>query len=158
MSPRLPPRREPRVLAVARTPAGLHYATADPWELRSSGSLSCREVSIAPALLRIARREKPTLLTVADANLLRAAARVALHLRIALVTQDIPRLPLAIAQDLYPELPMRAPTPPLARLAALAISTVLYCEPPCPSRRYAPKPHPRQSPHARRYGAHERAA
>lgn len=137
MSPRLPPRREPRVLAVTRSPTGIQYAVADPWELRSAGSTRCTAASLGPALLRIARREKPTLLVAEDQVLLKAVSRVALRLGVAVVTQALPKLPLAIAQDLYPELPLRAPTPGLAGAASLAISAVLYAEPPIPSRHYA---------------------
>lgn len=156
MSPRLPPRREPRVLAVTRSPTGFRFAVADPWELRSSGSVHCREASLGPGLLRTARREKPTLLVVgqgpADAALRRPAARVALRIQIAIATQALPQLPIAIAQDLYPELALRAPSPELARIAATAVSAVLYAEPPIPSRHYVP----RKSPRCHR--PHERAA
>lgn len=154
MSPRLPPRREPRVLALSRSPTGIRYAVADPWELRSAGGIQCRDASVGPSLLRIARREKPTLIVVGsgpgDAALKRPIARVALRLRIAMVTQALPGLPLAIAQDLYPELPLRAPSPEVATVASLAISAVLYAERPVPSRHYAPKPSPRcHRPHGR---------
>jgi hypothetical protein len=154
MSPRLPPRREPRVLAVSRSPTGLRFAVADPWELRVANAIDCREASLGPALLRIARREKPTLLVVGDgphdAALQRAAARVALWARISILTQALPALPLVIAQDMYPELPLRAPSPELARIAALAMSAVLYAECPVPSRHYAPRHSPRcHRPHGR---------
>jgi hypothetical protein len=154
MSPRLPPRREPRVLAVSRSPTGLRFAVADPWELRTAGAIDCRDASLGPALLRIVRREKPTLLVLGDgpsnALLRRPAARVALWARIALVTQGLPLLPLPIAQDMYAELPLRAPSPDLARVASLAISAVLYAERPVPSRHYAPRHSPRcHRPHGR---------
>lgn len=161
MSQRLPPRREPRVLALSRSPAGFTFAVADPWELRSAGEVSCQEVSLSPAVLRVARREKPTLI-VADPALLKPASRVALRLHVAIlgngVTQDLPRLPLKIACDLYPELPLRAPTLGLAQVAGLAIAAVLYADAPCPSRHYAPRRKPHDLSATRRYRTNECAA
>jgi hypothetical protein len=149
------------VLAVSRSPTGLRFAVADPWELRTASAVDCREVSLGPALLRIARREKPTLLVVGDgshdAALRRPAARVALWAGIAIMTQGLPALPQMIAQDMYPELPLRAPSPELAKIAALAISAVLYAERPVPSRHYVLRhPAPRHSPRCHR--PHGRAA
>lgn len=137
------------MLALIRSPVGITFAVADAWEVRSAAETRCQEVSLGPSILRIARREKPTALVVADRSLLRPATHAGIRLRVPLVTQDLPRLPLKIACDMYPELPMRAPTLRLAQAASLAIATVLYAQ--APSRHYAPRhpaPHRHPDEHA----------
>lgn len=139
MSLRLPPRREPRALALIRHQAGLSYAAADPWELRSVGSVRCHALTLGPAVARVIRREKPTLVVTRDRELRGPAARAAKRLGITATDAGLPNLPSAIAEDLFPELRMRAPTPSLSRAAVLAIAAVLYAD--SPSRRYAPRRH-----------------
>ncbi len=135
---RYPPRREPRVLAVKIIPTGLAFAVVDPWMIRSSGRTRCRRHTRYSAILRIARREKPTAITTADTTLIEIISRVAKRCGIAVIKKHVPRLPVAIATDLFPELPLFAPGK-LGRLAALAISAVLHVTP--QSRLYAPTRH-----------------
>jgi hypothetical protein len=137
MSTRLPPRREPRVLALVRSRKGFHYATADPWEVRSAGTIVCHDRALSPAVLRIALREKPTLLVTRSPGLRAPAHRAGRHLRVATSDGHLPIPPLSVAQDLYPEFPMRAPTPALQEVGTLAIAAVLYAR--NPSRHYAPR-------------------
>jgi hypothetical protein len=134
---RLPPRREPRVLALVRSRNGFHYATADPWEVRSAGRVTCHGRALTPAVARLAQREKPTLLVTRSPSLLAPMRRAAKRMGVA-AQGDRLQIPLpSIAEDLYPELRMRAPTPALAQVATLAIAAVLYAR--APSRRYAPR-------------------
>ena len=137
MPTRLPPRREPRVLAVARSRKGFHYAAADPWELRGTGAIACHDRALTPAVTRLARREKPTLLVTESPSLRIPVRRVAKHLTIAAGGGRLPIPARSIAEELYPELPMRAATPALSRVATLAIAAVLYAQ--APSRKYAPR-------------------
>jgi len=142
---RLPPRREPRALALVRSQAGFSYAVADPWELRSAGSILCRDLTLGPAVARVIRREKPTLVVTHDRELKGPAERAAKRLGITATDAGLPNLPLVIATDLFPELRMRAPTPSLSKAGVLAIAAVLYAE--SPSRNYAPRRH-RPSEHS----------
>jgi hypothetical protein len=133
----MPPRREPRVLSLVRSRNGFHYATADPWELRGVGTVVCNDRAVSPAVLRVARREKPTLVVTRSPSLLVPARRAARRLGI---TNGDGRLPIpaaSVAADLYPELPLRAPTPALREAAALAIGAVLYAQ--SAPRHYAPR-------------------
>jgi hypothetical protein len=127
------------VLALVRHRAGFSYAVADPWELRSVGSIRCRALSFGPAVARVIRREKPTLVFVRDRELKGPAKRAAKRLGIAATDADLPNLPPPIAEDLFPELRMRAPTPSLSRAGVLAINAVLYAD--SPPRKYAPRRH-----------------
>jgi hypothetical protein len=136
MSPRLPPRREPRALTLIRSPSGFHYATADPWELRSAGSITCRDRALAASVARIVRREKPTVLVARGDGLAGPAKRAARRHGLAVVGADLPTLRRDVAQEMYPELPLRAPSRELERAAILAIAAVLYAD--TPPRRYAP--------------------
>jgi hypothetical protein len=131
---RYPPRREPRVLAVAVIPTGLAFAVVDPWIVRSTGRTRCRRHTRRAAILRLVRREKPTAITTADAALIEHITKIAKHCGIAVIKKRVPKMPVAIASDLYPELPLFAPGK-LGRLAALAISAVLHVTP--QSRLYA---------------------
>lgn len=140
MSPRFPPRREPRILALARSFNGVHYAVADPWELRSSGTLRYRRRSRRAALVRLVRREKPTALATRDDTLRPALLRVSSVAHIDMVRQSVPTIPPTVAVELYPELPLRAPTPALASVARLAIAAVLHAD--THPRRYAPRRNP----------------
>jgi hypothetical protein len=137
MPTRLPPRREPRALALIRAPTGLTYAVADPWELRAAGSLTCRARALSAAVARVIRREKPTLLVAQGDPVSSATRSAARRLKVPLVDGNLPRLPPAIARDLYPEIRLRAPSRSLRRAAVLAIAAVLYAE--TPSRKYAPR-------------------
>ena len=69
-------------------------------------------------------REKPTAITTADTSLLEIVSHVATQCGIAFLKKRAPKLPVAIASELYPELPLFAPGR-LGRLAALGISAVL---------------------------------
>jgi hypothetical protein len=137
MPTRLPPRREPRVLAFVRSRKGFHYATADPWELRGVGSVVCHDRALSPAVLRIARREKPTLLVTRSPGLRAPARRAAVRLDVTCGDGHLPIPTREVAADLYPELPMRAPTPALQEAATLAIAAVLYAQ--SSPRHYAPR-------------------
>ena len=53
---RYPPRREPRVLALATIPAGLVFAVVDPWVVRGTGQASCGRRTRSAAILRLVRR------------------------------------------------------------------------------------------------------
>jgi hypothetical protein len=134
---RLPPRREPRVLAFVRFPAGFSYAVADPWELRAVGSIRCRALTLGPTVLRVIRREKPTLVVTRDRDLKGPAERSAKRLGIPATDAGLPNLPLAVAAEMFPELRMRAVTPSLSRAGVLAIAAVLYAD--SPTRKYAPR-------------------
>jgi hypothetical protein len=136
---RLPPRREPRVLALIRTQVGFSYAVADPWELRSIGCVDCRALILGPAVLRLVRREKPTLIVTRDRVLRGPAARSAKRVGIAATAAALPNLPPAVAAEIFPELPMRAVTPSRSRAGVLAIAAVLYAD--SLPRKYAPRRH-----------------
>lgn len=135
---RFPPRREPRVLGLIRSRDGFHYATADPWELRSAGTVACRDRALSACLAKTVRREKPTAVA-AKGDLRSAAARAARLRGAALIETDLPKLRRDVARQMYPELPMRAPSRDLEKVATLAIAAVLYAE--TSSRRYAPTRH-----------------
>jgi hypothetical protein len=137
MSLRLPPRREPRVLALVRRAAGFSYAVADPWELRSVGSVRCLALTLGPAVLRVVRREKPTLVVTRDRDLKSPAVRAAKRIGVTSTDAGLPNLPRAIAEDLFPELRLRALTPSLSKAGTLAIAAVLYAD--SSSRKYAPR-------------------
>lgn len=119
-----------------RSPSGFSYAVADPWELRSAGTVRSPDRALGAAIARAVRREKPTLVVTHDQDLFHHAARTARRVGIEATNESLPRLPPSIAKDLYPEIHMRAPSPSLARAATLAIAAVLHAE--APSRRYAP--------------------
>lgn len=116
------------MLAVATIPTGLAFAVVDPWVVRSTGQARCRRRTRRAAILRLVRREKPTALTTADTSLLEIGSQVATHCGIAFLKERVPKLPVAIASELYPELPLFAPGR-LGRLAALGISAVLNRNP-----------------------------
>jgi len=124
-----PPRREPRILAVASSKHGIAWAVADPWELRGSGTTPCRCRSRRLAIVRLLRREKPTAIVTEDRAIRRLVARIARLSRLAIVGEALPELAEQIAGELYPELRLRAPTRILARLALLAIRAALHSEP-----------------------------
>ena len=136
---RFPPRREPRVLALVRSRDGFHYATADPWELRCAGLVACHGRALSASVARLVRREKPTLLVTGSPSLRVPVRRAARQHGIGVAVGDLPKLRRDVARQMYPELPMRAPTRDLDRVATLAISAVLYAE--TPPRRYAPTRH-----------------
>jgi len=119
-----PPRREPRVLAITESPNGLHFACADPWNLRSAGPVRCTKKSRDAALLRVARREKPTALFSLDDSLGDALQSIAHVTGAVVIPGPLQHLPVHIARDLYPDLPLMAPGS-LGPVAALAISAVL---------------------------------
>ena len=131
-----PPRREPRVLALAATPHGLQWAVADPWEVRGAGKIPCRSRSNRLAVVKLLRREKPTAMVCGTTHLLPLVTALGRIHRVPVVREGLPTLDAGIAEELYPEALMRAPNPSLLRLASLAISAVLHAD--IPSRRYAP--------------------
>lgn len=141
---RYPPRKEPRVLAVGKIRNGLAFTVIDPWVIRGSGRMHCREPSHRAAILRLVRREKPTMVVTSDADLVEPSQVVAKTCGITIVTKRPPHIPIAIATDLYPDLPLFAPGR-LSRLAALGISAVLNLSP--SPRTYA---HSRHNPAQRR--------
>jgi hypothetical protein len=139
MTVRHPPRREPRVLAVSLAPTGLHFACADPWVVRSAGPIRGTIRSRTAALLRVARREKPTALFSTDASLELQIKSVARITGAVVIAGPLPHLPVHVARDLYLDLNLVAPGS-LGPIAALAISAVLHGT--VPSRTYANHRHP----------------
>jgi hypothetical protein len=135
MPTRFPPRREPRVLAVARTDTRLFWAVVDPYELRGTGELECSERAESRMLRRLIRREKPTVITTADGRLAEKAERIARGSLVPFVAPPAAHRPRRVDAELYRELPLFAPRRGLARVAALAIATVLQS--PIPRRPYA---------------------
>lgn len=131
---RTPPRREPRVLAIAGSRYGLRFVVADPWEIRSAGLAPCNRASRGVALHRLIRRENPTAL--AGTRAIRGELRrVSRGVGLGVVTRDLPTLPLAVAADLYPELPLMAPAKATKHVAVRAIAAVLHAN--IPPRKYA---------------------
>ncbi len=112
------------MLAVATIPTGLAFAVVDPWVVRSTGRARCQRETRSAAILRLIRREKPTAITTAESSLVDPLTEAAKRCGIPFIKKRIPKLPVAIASELYPELPLFAPGR-LGRLAALAISAVL---------------------------------
>ncbi len=137
--PRLPPRREPRALAVHPSSGGLLYAVADPWELRIASDVACRARTRSGAITRLVKREKATLLVTEDPKLQPLLERAGRRLGVGVIRESLPSVPPPIASDLYPELPSLAPTAALAAVARVAIAAVLFAAP--SSRRYAPRRH-----------------
>ncbi len=135
---RYPPRREPRVLAVGMISTGLAFAVVDPWVVRSTGRTRCRHRTRRAAILRLVRREKPTAIATANTPIIKIVEQVAMRCGIAVIEKRVPRLPVSIATDMFPELPLFAPGK-LGRLAAMAISAVLHITP--QSRHYAAARH-----------------
>jgi hypothetical protein len=135
MPTRFPPRREPRVLAVARNATRLFWAVVDPWELRGIGELECSERVESRMLRRLIRREKPTVITALGERLAEKAERAARGTLVPFVTPPTAHRPRRTDAELYPELPLFAPRSELARVAALAIATVVHS--PIPPRTYA---------------------
>lgn len=116
--------------------AGLAWAVVDPWEIRGSGILA-KSRSTIHAVRRLVSREKPTAIATNSAPLARLLRNRGSRSEPALIQPPIPALPLSIARDLYPEFAFYAPTRPLQRVTALAISAALHS--PVTTRRYAHK-------------------
>lgn len=138
-----PPRREPRVLAVSVLPGLIAYAVADPWEIRASGEVPCPSRSRFAAILRLVRREKPTMVVArgpVPAPALRRAARIA---GVPVIRERPPPLPVPVGRDLYPELATLV-APKFHPLATLAIAAVLHA--PHLPRSYVVPPHRRNAP------------
>lgn len=134
---RHPPRKEPRVLALVPERGRLFFAAVDPWEIRSTGELRPRSGAQVLALRRLIRREKPTILVTDSKRLREALTRAAKVVGVPVLTGPIAHVS-ASGRDLYPELPLYAPTPPLERVALLAIAALLHL-PHVPTRPYAPR-------------------
>ncbi len=140
-----PPRREPRVLALAIAGDEIAWAVADPYMIRGAGRAAGQLRSRPAMVQRLVRREKPTLLVVGSEALAGVVARVARRTGVPVAAGRPPRLSRSIACDLYPELRALAPGR-LESLAVRAVAAVLYAD--TPSRRYAPRrnrPLPRRS-------------
>jgi hypothetical protein len=88
-------------------------------------------------MARLVRREKPTLVLARGDSIHGPMQRACRRNDVTVVRDVLPTLPPPIARDLYPELPMRAPTPALEFVATLAISAVLYAK--NSPRHYAPR-------------------
>lgn len=142
-----PPRREPRALAISVLPAVIAYAVVDPWEIRASGAVSCRPRSRLAAILRLLRREKPTMIVTVGQALSPVLGRAARTADVPVAQARPPPLPVPVARELYPELATLV-APKLHPLAALAIAAVLHA--PHLPRSYALPPHRRQAPVRRR--------
>ena len=134
MTLRYPPRREPRVLAIAPDSHRLLWAVADPWEIRGAGRVRCSAGAQPSAIIRLARRERPTVIV--------ASRRIFKRLRFALGDIGVPFLPASfriapepIAADMFPEIGIHAPTRALRKVAVQAISGALHGQ--FPSRNYA---------------------
>jgi len=133
---RTPPRREPRVLAVTGSKHGLNFAVVDPWEVRAAGIVQCTGTTRVDILAKLMRREKPTAL-VGTRSLRTSLLEASRPNKLGVVTQDFPRLPLAVAAELYPELPMMAPGRAAQRVVVRAIAAVLHAN--IPTRNYEPR-------------------
>lgn len=134
-----PPRREPRVLAIARNPRGLAWACVDPWDLRGAGLLLGPRRAEPTALRFLVRREKPTAIVAGSPAAHARCSRLARRLRIPLVPAPSKMPPPATVRALYPALRLVAPRLELRQVALLAIAAVLHSE--IPSRPYAPRRH-----------------
>ena len=127
------------MLALYSNTRSLLWAVVDPWEIRGTGRLRPRPRSRTLALRLLIRREKATVLVALGQHLPEVLQKAAGRQGPGVVIH-IPRLPpSAIARDLYPELPMYAPTPALEIVTRLAIAVVLHS--PVPTRPYAPRRH-----------------
>lgn len=135
-----PSRREPRAVAVDLHPQGVAFAVCSPWEIGSVAVQRCLARNRALALRRIVRREKPTILVTRAARLVELVERIARELGLPVAPADLPPLPPAIARDLFPEVPMLAPTRALESVARSAIAAVLHAD--YSPRLYAPRYRP----------------
>lgn len=120
---------------MSRVAHGLHWAVADPWEVRGAGRTPCRARSERLAIVKLIRREKPTAVACETKRLRTSVHQVAKVNGVATVDEPPPVLEAELARDLYPEAAIRAPTDALLRLASVAISAVLHAD--IPTRRYA---------------------
>lgn len=128
-----PPRREPRVLALARSRSGVLFASVDPWEIRSTGRVAASSTGLGRVVARLVRQEKPSAITTASRVLER---RLAEAKTIAIpVVRPAERISPEIAAELYPDLARMAPGRTHARLCQLAVALVL--EGNLPTRPYA---------------------
>jgi hypothetical protein len=132
MTLRYPPRREPRVLMVVPNAKRLLWAVADPWEMRGAGRLCCTFRAQASAIMRLVRRERPTVVVAPRRGFKRL--RFA-DLGVPLLPASFPIAPDPIARELFPEIAVHATTRALRKVAAQAISAVLHGH--FPSRKYA---------------------
>lgn len=120
-----PPRREPRALALLTAPHGIAFAVCDPSDLRSVGIQFCRSSSHELAVLRLIRREKPTVIASPSAKLRRAAKAAASSLTIPVVRGPGELPPTDAVRDQLRQFDLQAPTPVLRRAACLAFATAL---------------------------------
>jgi len=130
-----PPRREPRVLAVARVPRGLTFAVIDPWTVRAAGTCFIARGTEHWSLRRLIRRERPTACASSSPELLAALRLATRGTGVGIVTGALPTLPVPVAAELFPELELHAPTRAQKRVAVLAIAAVLHGN--IPTRPYA---------------------
>ncbi|MFI5300416.1 MAG: hypothetical protein ACHREM_20195 [Polyangiales bacterium] len=131
----IPPRREPRVLALARSRRQLLWVVVDPYEVRAAGDVDVRAASVAAAVRRLLHREKPTLVAMPKLALALDIRALVEARGLPLVSGRMPPLPVDVATELFPELPLHCSSPRLASLAAYAIATTLHA--PHQPRRYA---------------------
>jgi hypothetical protein len=121
------------VLALRFSRSRVAYAVVDPWEIRSAGTFA-RPRSLASAVRRLARREKPTVVVTSRA--IAGAVSGALEgLGLTVQTVAPRRPPVLVARELFPELGWYAPTPDLERVTRTAIGHLLRS--PITPRRYA---------------------
>ncbi|MFI5298303.1 MAG: hypothetical protein ACHREM_09415 [Polyangiales bacterium] len=133
----IPPRREPRVLALARSRGQLLWVVVDPYEVRAAGDISVGTgtTSLTTVVRRLIRREKPTLVATPKLAVALDVRRITDARGLPLVSGCMPPLPVEVATDMFPELPLHCPSPRLTRLAAYAIAVTLHA--PHQPRRYA---------------------
>ena len=134
MTLRYPPRREPRVLAIAPDSRRLLWAVADPWEIRGAGRLRCSYRAQASAIIRLARRERPTVIVAPRRSFNRLSFALG-DIGVPFLPASFPIAPEPIAAELFPEIALHATTRALRKVAVEAISAVLHGQ--FPSRNYA---------------------
>lgn len=134
MTFRYPPRREPRVLAIAPDSHRLLWVVADPWEIRGAGRPRCSIRAQPSAVLRLARRERPTVIVAAHRNFKRLR-HVLADLGVPFLPISFPIAPDPIVAELFPEIALHATTRALRKVAVAAVSAVLHGQ--FPSRNYA---------------------
>ena len=122
------------MLAIAPDSRRLLWAVADPWEIRGVGRIRCSTRSQPSAIIRLARRERPTVIV--------ASRPIFKRLRFSLGDTGVPFLPASfriapgpIAADMFPEIAIHAPTRALRKVAVQAISGALHGQ--FPPRNYA---------------------
>lgn len=140
-----PPRREPRLAAIALRERKLVWVVCDPFEIRSAGELPITRRALRDAIHRLVKREKPTVIASPDHALGEELTPMFRRLGLSIVAGRFPPLPVPVASELYPELPIHCPTRALAKLATVALSAMLHA--PRQPRHYAKTIRPRTPLH-----------